>query len=244
MTVFDVLRPIFEHLDSLIAIVLPSWLRLILWATLAGGLSMGLYRKVSDQEMILRGKKELMQARERLNAFDGLLRQALPLLRDMLLTALRQVLRVGLPAVVASLPIVFLLNWISSTYGYAYPEAGGPVRIDAVPQGFRAVWVQPGNAADKPYPSIVILDDGNRIVADLPVAAPVPVIHKKKWWNVLFGNPAGYLPDGIPVERIRASLPHQQHLLWGPKWMRGWEFIFFTSLIAVSAGLKKIFKIA
>jgi hypothetical protein len=244
MGVFDVAAPLFDWIDGLAAQVLSSWLRLALWGMLAGAVSMLLYRWLSPQEQIRRGKGELRQAQQQLNAFDGEFADAWPLMRKMLRSALSQVAVVGWPALVASLPLLFLLNWLSNSYGYAYPPAGAQLEIQAVPERYTAAWIQPDPSGNERYPQVVVSDPEKNTVIEAQVTAPIPIIHKRKWWNVLIGNPVGYLPDNAPVERIRAPLPRQQHLPFGPSWLRGWEFVFFASLVLVSAGLKAKLKIA
>ena len=80
--------------------------------------------------------------------------------------------------------------------------------------------------------------------SDVPLARPVPVVEKRHWWNALIGNPAGYLPEAGPVERIELSLPAVEVLPFGPSWLRGWEVLFFTLLVAFSLIIKKVGKIA
>lgn len=244
MGIFDMPAPLLAWVDHHAAMVMPAWLRLALWGGIGALVSMVLYRQLSAQDKIVRGKNELNQAKQRLNAFDGEFNEAWPLMRDMLNQALRQVMRVGWPAIVASLPLLFLLSWLSNTFGYAFPPAGTSVQIQTVPGRYEAVWVDPpaGNATD--LPRIVVFDENHIQVAETQMQAPVPVIHKRQWWNGLFGNPVGYLPVRAPVERIQPGLPRQQHLAFGPQWMRGWEFIFFVSLLVVSIILKKQLKIA
>jgi hypothetical protein len=244
MALFDVAAPLFDWVDGLAAMGLPSWLRLALWGALAATASMLLYRWLSPQESIRSGKNQLRQAQARLNSFDGELAGAWPLMREMLAAAFRQVARVGVPAIVASLPLLFLLNWMSTTYGYAYPLEGATLQIRTEPERFKAQWMAPERSQSDSAPHILISDEQNRKLLEARMPAPVPVIHKRKWWNVLFGNPVGYLPDNAPVDRIQARLPRQQHLPFGPGWLRGWEFLFFTTLVLVSAGLKIKLKIA
>jgi hypothetical protein len=245
MALFDVAAPLLDRIDALAALGLPSWLRLILWGATAAVVSMLAYRWLSPQESIRRGKEHLRKAQEKLNRFDGEFAGAWHLMREMLASAFRQVGRVGLPAVAASLPLLFLLNWVSTTYGYDFPPAGEALLVRTEPDGFKARWVAPDLTAEQAgYPLIVVSDQNDRKVIEAPVAAPIPVIHKRQWWNVFFGNPLGYLPQEGPVDRIQAPLPRQQHLPFGPGWLRGWEFVFFASLVLVSVGLKTTLKIA
>jgi hypothetical protein len=244
MGLFDAPAPLFAWLDALLATVAPPLLRLVLWAALAGLLSMLLYRALSPQRRIARGKTDLAAAQKALDTYDGNLRDAWPLMRHMLATALRQVGRTGGPALLASLPLVCMLAWLSTAYGYAYPQPGVSPRIDTEPAQLEAQWVDPrrtGAPVDEP-PRILIAQEG-RIVADVGLPAPVRVIHKRQWWNWLLGNPAGYLPGDAAVDHIRVELPHREFLAFGPGWVRGWELTFFIVLVAVSVAVKLLLRI-
>jgi hypothetical protein len=242
MGLFDLPSPLFAWLDRLAGMVLPPWLRLIVWGLLAASISMLLYRQLSDQDAISRGKHRLKAAQQRLNTFDGELNDAWPLMRAMLRTALRQVVRVGWPGMVASVPLLFLLSWLSTSYGYVYPTAGQAPALRTQPQQYQAHWIDAPADAQAP-PRILVVDDADQLLADVALNAPVPVIHKKRWWNLLMGNPAGYLPDWAAIDRIVAPLPRQEVLSFGPGWLRNWEIMFFISLLAVSLGMKKALKI-
>ena len=84
---------------------------------------------------------------------------------------------------------------------------------------------------------------GNTEVLKLPTTALSPVVHKHQWWNVLIGNPAGYLDDGQPVEAVFLELPRQAYLPFGPHWTRGWEFLFIGLLFSFSSAIKIVFRI-
>ena len=77
-------------------------------------------------------------------------------------------------------------------------------------------------------------------MTDVPVVSPAPVIEKWRWWNALIGNPAGYLADGLPIDRIEIGLPRRQILSFGPAWMRGWEITFFGSLMLFALSFKML----
>ncbi len=76
------------------------------------------------------------------------------------------------------------------------------------------------------------------MVSTVPWAAPIATIHKRQWWNMLFGNPAGYLPDDGAVERIELGLAPNEHLPFGPSWLRPWYAVFFAALLAGSLAVK------
>jgi hypothetical protein len=86
---------------------------------------------------------------------------------------------------------------------------------------------------------VLVADQGADAVVDVSLPNPVPVIHKRQWWNTLLGNPVGYLPSDATVELVRVELPRKEYLATGPQWMRGWEALFFGVLLAVSLGLKR-----
>lgn len=242
MGFFDVPAPALDWVDSWGGLFLPSWARLLLWGGMAAAVSMGLYLSLSPQARIRRGKDELARARRALDAYEGELQQAWPLIRHLLRTAFRQVGRVGIPAVLASLPLLFMLSWLETAFGYAYPSPQSVVQVRTIPEQFHSQWRQPRTNGGAPH--IVVSDTNNRVVLDVPMSAPVAVVHKRRWWNVLIGNPVGYLPDRAPVDHVEVTLPRQHHLSFGPDWLRGWQVLFFLSLLAVSLGLKKYLRIA
>ena len=236
MGLLDLPGPLLAWIDGLLSSV-PSLLRLLLWGAAAGALSMWLYRAVSPQARIARSKQEQLEARRRLDAFDGELAEAWPLIRRLLRLSLGHVARVSGPAVLASLPVLFLLVWISTAYGHAFPSEPPPVRV--VPEPLQAQWL-PGNDQG---PRIRVTGAGRKTLAEVPVTAPVPVIEKWHWWNALVGNPAGYLDREGPAERLEIALPRRQFVSAGPRWMRGWEVPFFASLLVVSLWLKRLLAI-
>jgi hypothetical protein len=242
MGLFDLPSPLFTWLDQLAGAALPPWLRLVVWGVLAASSSMLLYRWLSDQAGIDCGRRRIEAVRKHLNGFDGELGEAWPLMRGLLHASLRQVIRVGWPAVAASLPLWFLLSWLSTSYGYTFPPTGQAPTVLTQPSEFHALWIDPpANARERPR--ILVTDSNGRTVADVELNAPVPVIKKKSWWNLLIANPAGYLDDKATVDFVSASLPRQEMLPFGPNWMRSWEVVFFISLLSVSLTLKAALKI-
>ena len=73
--------------------------------------------------------------------------------------------------------------------------------------------------------------------------APNATIHKRQRWNLLIGNPAGYLPDDAKVERIELGLAPNEYLPFGPAWLRPWFSVFFAALLAGSLALKLVARI-
>ncbi len=232
-------------LDAQLSAIASPMLRLIIWSAVAGTLTMLLYKLLSPQRRIVAAKAELADAQQRLNRFDGEFAEAWPLMRGMLGSAFKQLGLVSGPAIAALLPMVLLAAWMAQTYGYAFPEQAAPVTVRTAPQQLQAHWIPPETRVDgATNPARVALEDGDgRMVGELEVQAPVPVIGKRTWWAAMAGSPLGFLPDELPVERVELDLPRREFIGWGPSWMRSWEFLFFTVLTVVALGVKRLFHI-
>lgn len=225
MGLLDLPAPVFGAIEAAVADHAPPLLRLGLWAAVAALASIELYRLLSPQRRINAAMRRLQQAQRALAGFDGEFNEALPLMGRMLRASGLRLALVFPAAIAASLPILALLVWLDGAYGARFPDAGQPVAVHARPGGLEARWE---GAASGAAGSVVVTDASRRPVVQAEVAAPVPTIHKWKWWNALIGNPAGYLPQEAPVDRIDIELPRLEVLSLGPAWMRGWEVPFFA----------------
>jgi len=87
----------------------------------------------------------------------------------------------------------------------------------------------------------LMLDNQEQLV--LPTPVPASVIHKKRWWNVFFANPAGYLDEKASAALFMINAPTQTMINWGPGWMRGWAFAFIAFLVLFSVVSKIVWKI-
>jgi hypothetical protein len=238
MGLFDLPAPLFDLIDGLLG-PLPPLARLILWAIAGAAVSLTLYRLLSPQRRIVAAKAAALEARRRLNAHDGDLESALPLMRQSMRLALRHVGLVLPAALTASLPVLALLVWLDGAYSHRFPEDRQAPTIAVEPQTFSAQWQPAGTGGQ-----IVLRDAGGARVADLTLAELVTRIEKHHWWNWLIGNPAGYLPDRGPVERITVALPEKQYLPVGPDWLRSWLTIALTALVTASLLIMRIARIA
>jgi len=246
MGVFDLPAPMFAWLDDKAGAIASPAIRLALWGVLAATVSMAIYRWLSPQERIRRGRVDIVQARRQLDAHEGEWDEAKTLMRHLLHLAFAQVGRVGWPSVVASLPLLLLLTWLSSSYGYTFPEPGAEPAIRTQPAGLQSQWLAGECASAEPRGTCphIIVREGDFPIAEFQLAAPVPIVHKRRWWNALLGNPAGYLPSEQAVESIHIDLPAREYLALGPQWSRAWWVPFFTSLIVASLMLKRWWRIA
>lgn len=239
MGLFDLPSPFLSLIDGWLGNFLPAWVRLLLWAALGAFVSMELYRLASPQKRIAGIKVALRQAQERVSGFDGEFEDAWPHIRRMLSLAFRRVALVFPATILASLPLLFVILWLDSHYGNMFPPENEPVEV-AVADGYEGRWIDNGGSA----PHAEILNREGTPVAEVPVENPVPVIHKRQWWNLLIGNPAGYLDDQLPFDRIDIALPRQEVLPFGPEWLRGWEILFLGSMMLFALLLKRVRGIA
>lgn len=252
MGFFDIVAPVFGAIDGAIAYVLPPFVRLLIWGIFAGWLTMVAYRKLSNQQKITELKNEQKIQQKVIVDFDGEMAELVPLVKRTLGLGFRQLgLAIG-PALLATLPVLFLVAWVAGAFGYHSPLPGQEVRITSTPAGvslesipsdsiqrsdehWNLTWPEEGNFVN-------VSSSGSELLA-LPTLQNVPVLHKKKWWNTLFANPIGYLPDDSSLELLNIELPEQEFFPVGPHWMRGWMFMFFSVFLLSSLGFKFLLRI-
>jgi hypothetical protein len=243
MGLFDLPAPALTWLDMRLAVVLPAAWRLVLWSVVAAVLSMALYWWLSPQKRIGEAKRQLAASKGALDRFNGEFKEALPLMRAMLSQALRQVGLVVGPALVAMVPVLCLITWLSTTYGHSFPKTGAAIRVQTSPETFAATLSPAPATAEASHPHLLLTDGAGQMVHEQVLEAPVTTLHKRQWWNVLIGNPAGYLPDALGVERVDIELSRNQYLPFGPVWLRGWEAVFFVGLFITALAIKLGFRI-
>jgi hypothetical protein len=230
----DLPAPLFGWLDGLLSSFASPSLRLVLWGVIGAVLSMGAYWLLSPQKRIAQAKADAIGARRALDAYDGEFADAWPLIGRVLSAAIRQLGLVTLPALLASLPVLTLLVWLGTAYGYTFPgDAEIPVRTVPEAGATRAQAVQAPAGHE-----VVVLDAAGTVVERISLSAPVPTIHKRQWWNALVGNPIGYLPYSSRLEWIELGLPQKQYLTVGPAWLRAWYVVFLGVLLAASLAIK------
>ena len=252
MGLFDLAAPVFGAVDGVLALALPSVVRLLLWGVFAGWLTMVVYRRLSNQEKISALKQEQKERQAEITAFDGDFDELTPLIFATLKLGFRQLgLAIG-PALLASIPVLFLVAWVAGAFGHDLPEAGDAISVSTTPPdsllsfeptvsvqpaegGWLVTWPGEGET--------VVLSQHGEALLSLPTEAAVPVIHQKVWWNWLFANPLGYLPDGAELLQIDLAMTPQQFLPFGPGWMRGWMFLFFSTFLVFSVVFKFVLKI-
>ena len=143
MGLFDLPAPLFSLIDGVLETLLPSVARLILWGILAGWISMLVYRWLSNQEKIAALKSLQQLQQKQIAEFDGEFAELLPLIRRTLALGFRQLgLALG-PALLASLPALFIIIWVAGAFGYRAPLAGEEISLRAEPGSNGIHWSPP-----------------------------------------------------------------------------------------------------
>jgi hypothetical protein len=248
----DLPAPILDAIDGALGFALPPLLRLLLWGVVAGWLTMLLYRRLSNQERIGRLKAEQKAQQKLIAEFDGEFSDLMPLIRKTLGTGFRQLgLAIG-PALLATVPVLFLVVWVAGEFAYELPAPGAAIRFEAEPAAGDIAFEPPAAAVAAEggwtvaWPDAdaeVLLTGGERILLRLPLQEPVPVIHDRRWWNFLMANPLGYLPDDLAARAVHIGLPERRYLSFGPDWLRGWMFSFFLPFLLSSVAFKFVLKV-
>jgi len=252
MGFLDLPAPLLTWLDGFLAPIAPVW-RISLWAVLGSIATMALYWLCSAQEEIARIKSDAISARRELANYDGTDFNVIwPMSRDVLAHSGRHFLVVFWPAIIASLPMLFLIVWISNSYGYRLPQASVELHAQVLPESAEVRWspaaIAKGDGSfDISWPPadgrLELLDQAGNQAVLLPLPAAVPVIHKKQWWNYIIANPAGYLADDVEIDELRLRFPKYHVLEFGPQWARSWETPFFVVLVICSLAIKVVFRI-
>lgn len=256
MGLLDLPAPIFSIIDGVLAMAMPAVLRLIIWGILAGWLSMIVYRLFSDQEKIGALKTLQKNQQKDIAEFDGEFAELMPLIRHTLALGIRQLgLALG-PALIATVPVLFIVIWVAGQFGHVSPVAGSEVFLSVEPAGSDIHWSSATQVTSSEggwvinWPSqdqtLAMMEGamkGNQPLLTLPIEHDIPVIHKKRWWNLLMANPLGYLPKDSETDVVYIGLPEQVIIGSGPAWVRGWMFSFFVSFLLSSFAFKFLLRL-
>ncbi len=258
MGFLDLPSPILALLDQGMGFVLPASVRLMIWAAIAALISMWIYGKTSKQDRLAELKPALKEIKKDLATYDGPIGGLWTRMGIMFRLTGQQLWLTFLPAVWSTLPVLFLLAFLSNTFTAHMPQpdtvvpvkpdaqkivAKGRVtwspedrvRVDGEERYWLVVWPEDGET--------VTLTQGNTTLLTLPLDAAIDVVHKKKWWNWLIGNPAGYLPDNSRIEEVHLTLVDREMFDWGPWWMRFWLTPFLFFIVIFSLALKFLWKL-
>ena len=237
------------------AVSLPAWLRIVVWSTISGSVGLWLYRRYSPQTRIADVRSQIAAAQSELATYDGEFDGLMPLIgRQFRLVFTQMRLTLG-ASLIAGLPILLMLPWLSNQYSHDIPTPGTLVALCAEPA--QTIGTLRANTELAPleerlgcrtitWPTAaraIVLRDAHQALLTLPLEHAVPIIHQREWWSALIGNPLGYLPEQSGIHTLRLNLPDQTILGWGPPWMRGWEFSYFLGVLVVSLLLRRHWKL-
>ena len=251
MGLLDLPGIIFDVVEvGLTALSMPAWLRILAWSVISGAAGMWLYRRYSPQSRIAEVRTQIAVAQNDLAKYDGEFNGLLPLIgRQFRLVFTQMRLTLG-ATLIAGLPILLMLPWLSNHYSNELPAPASTVTICMEPEATIALLrpeavLQPSNRSAgcrnivwPTVPDAITLRDDRQDLLTLPLQHAVPIIHQKEWWNVLLGNPLGYLPEQSSIRSLHMDLPEQTIIPWGPGWVRGWEFCYFLGVLTVSLWLR------
>lgn len=237
MGLLDLPAPFYAAVDGALAPLVPPLGRFVLWGVLGGVISMLIYHLASPQAKLSAAKGQAADARRRLWAEDDFARAA-PLIRAQLGAATRR-LGLALPASLAALlPVLTLAVWLDTAYGYALPAEGETRAVTVAPERFTGSLTTQGGVTR------LRVEGAEGVVAERILDVPVPHVGKRRWWNLLIDNPAGYLPPEGPVESVTMDLPPQEFHALGPPLARSWLVAFFPALLVASLLCHRVLRTA
>jgi len=252
MGLFDLPAPLFGAIDDLLAMALTPLLRLIIWGILAGWISMAMYGFFSNQGKIGKLKAQQKKQQKEIAKFDGEFAELMPLIRRTLALGFRQLgLALG-PALLATIPVLFIIIWVAGEFAYETPSARSEVLLTTEPASTDILWstttqvriAEGGWVINWPSKgqSLTMNADHQHLLT-LPLEHDIPIIHKKRWWNLLMANPLGYLPKDGKTDVIHINLPEAVFIASGPGWIRGWMFSFFITFLLSSIVFKRLLRL-
>ncbi len=245
----NVVFPVFRSIDGVLeSLGLAAGIRIAAWGILAGIAAMFIYRMASNQERIRDIKKDVADLRRQLaGAGDDDLSEVLRLSRANLKTSLSLLGAVVLPSLVSTVPVLLLVFWVHQDFGYDAMATGEPLIVRVVPADVDVAFSLPNRVqalTDGEF-ELQVENHGQYLLAGnaseryaVPTVPAAPVLEKRAWWNMLLGNPAGYIESESTLQRIEFDHPRRTIISGLPGWMSTWEFPFFTALLIASLSLK------
>lgn len=239
MGLLDLPAFLWSWADAQMAAIMPATARIVAWGTIGAIVSLGLYWLLSPQRRMAHIADEERRIKGRLQGDNLDMADGLAAAKELLRLALTRLGLVVLPVLLAAVPLLSLMSWLDTHYAYELPRPGQVANVKVEPEVASGRWIP----AETPPARVEVLDGQGLVLQSLPIPVPVPVIEKRTWWNVLIGNPLGYLPDDSPIDRINIELPANEYLSIGPDWARGWVAPFVTAMLVGSLILKFAFRI-
>lgn len=245
---FDLPSPLLDAIDAaLAALHLPAVLRISIYAAASAAVSMLAYRRCSNQPLLNDLSGEIRTLQQRLLADNGSYAQTQTLIVRNLTLSLRKLGLTLAPALLASLPMLFVLPWLSNRFDLSPASnvticaepASAAAALHWEPQRSASVAVNPACwsvSVDAAAPASLKQDAVTLL--GLPNTASSRAIDKPKILDLLFANPDGTLPRDAAVERIALDWPRRELVEFGPGWLREWPAVYFGVLLLVSLALR------
>ena len=242
-SLFGVLDPIWALLDSILSFVPPLG-RVMIWGCLAGVASILLYKIVSPQKRlaILKDESDSLKRKIKGLAADD------PAYKTVAATAIKVSLRrlylSLVPAVISSLPVLFLVVYLDTEYGLSQPIPGEPVallsddadvefRVDRG-QRFSSGWVFDWPSAGE---VVTVNDTTGEQILRIDRHSKPGIASKVGAMSLLFGAPAGQLAKQGTIERLVLQTPPRDLLIPNNIAPYQWTVPFFFSVIVASSCL-------
>ena len=251
MGLLDLPAPLLDAMDNAAAdLRLPALLRILIYACVCAWFGMRVYRRFSDQPRLQALRTEIGTVQRALAQHDGGFAELGALIRRNLSLTLRQLGLTLAPALLASLPLLLVLPWLSNRFDYESPAPGTFVSVCVQPPSAAAtlhwptaqttmhesgcwqlIWPKTGEIAALTNVDGVVLH---------PFGSPAhsAFVYKYTKYNWVIGNPDGYLPTTGAAVRLAVTLRPREVFPFGPAWLRSWEIWYFGMLVLVSLALK------
>lgn len=240
---FGIADPVLAPIDGILGF-LPAWMALCLWGVVAGLASMMLYKRFSAQQELATIVEETKELRDQMNATDSSDPAYRQLLGRQMKLGGKRLWKSLAPALLSSLPVIFLAVFLDGRYGLSEPEAGKPVAILAeqpelirvqggqqLSAGWLVNWPGPGEV-------LSIMDEAGSTLLEIgndtrPGLAAAPGVMR-----FLFGAPAGALPADAKVDSLMIETTPRDIAFVNQVFPFQWTIPFFLALIMASLGLK------
>ncbi|MFO7914928.1 MAG: hypothetical protein R6U43_04460 [Candidatus Krumholzibacteriales bacterium] len=231
----NVIFPLFDAIDGLLAALLPPLVRICLWGVVAGALSVAVYALISPQDKIAGYKEQLRKYRRELMGNQDLeFKEYMAVSRKNLKTSMLFFSSAIGPALVSAVPVIVLLLYLHTSLGYTAPET---LSAEAPAGGVKLQLSQTQE-------EVTVRDGNNRVLySGNPLHPPVPSVSKRWWWNALFENPAGYIRDDAEIDEIRFNTSRRIYLGFMPGWGQGVELPYFLLVFITALSGRIIFRI-
>lgn len=217
---------------------------------ISGVVSMLMYRRISPQQNLTQVGEDIHRVRAALVAYDGDMDGMLKLVRTAAGLSLKQLWLTGWPAVVSSLPVLFIAVPLSALFDFETPKSGDVVEMRVLPASasqrvsttndlalardaagvLRFRWPENTTAVK------LSLDDSGSI--SVSAQSICGGIDRFRLHNLLVGSANPSIAASSAVDHIEVSCPQRDLVGFGPEWLRAWWVTFFVTIVATSFFLR------